>query len=115
MVKVARKGKVGKKCAWVYFRRQWFWEEGEKNEKILRYRERAAALGRFIMQEGQNHEIWIRRLYGLTTRVVDAVGSILSRRGGCCATSDRCFVRAAYETAANERVLWGQVQSGRTW
>lgn len=47
----------------------WFREEGEEKKGVLMYRVMAAAAGRFLMQESQNDEVWIRRLEGLTARV----------------------------------------------
>lgn len=76
------KNNVGKKGAWVEHRDEWFWEEKERKEEELRHEVRSAALGRSIIQEGQNDGACLKRLEGMTARVAEDACSLLSRYGG---------------------------------
>lgn len=48
----------------------------------MRYRVRAVAVGRFLVQEGQKDEVRIRRLERLIMKMVEAAGTFLWRHGG---------------------------------
>lgn len=76
------KNNVGKKGAWIEHRDEWFWEEKERKEEELRHEVRSAALGRSIIQEGQNDGACLKRLEGMTARVAEDACSLLSRYGG---------------------------------
>ena len=49
---------------------------------VLRYRARAAALGRSLQKEDQSGGVCLRRLEEMTVRVAEAASSLLSRHGG---------------------------------
>lgn len=67
-----------KKGAWVNSRDEWCREAREEKREILRYRTRATVLGRSLEQDGQKEDVSIRRLEGLTVKVTEAAGSLLS-------------------------------------
>lgn len=46
------------------------------------YRARTVILGIFLIQEGQNDGLCVRRLKRLKERVAETSGSVLSRHGG---------------------------------
>lgn len=55
--------------------------ENEGKEDVLRYRARATALGRYLIQEGRIDGAFTGRLEEITVRVAEAASSLLSRHG----------------------------------
>lgn len=64
-----KEGNAREESAWVDSRDEWCQEGIEEKEGVLRYRARAAALGRSMVHEGQNDEVWISQLDGLTVKM----------------------------------------------
>lgn len=74
-------GKIREKYVQVASWDYCFWDM-ERKEKVLRYRARAVALGRYLIKEGRTDEVSIRRLKGITASAAEDARSLLSRHGG---------------------------------